>query len=189
MRNIVSFTHASLDGYVAGPQGEMDWITYTDEVAEDARRLCDGCGGALYGRTTYEMMAGYWPTVLSEADPDPRALQHAKWVQEIPKVVFSTTMDRADWNNTTLVKQNLTEQVMKLKQQAGDELLIFGSPRLTHSLAKLGLIDQYHINLNPIALGKGMPLFDPHNEAAKLNLLKSHRFDCGVISLRYEVVR
>jgi len=189
MRNIVSFTHVSLDGYIGGSNGEMDWIVYNEEMVKNARELCDQAGGALYGRTTYEMMAGYWPTVLTDPNAAPMDLHHARWVEDIPKVVFSTTMDSADWKNTTLVKDHLTEAVMKLKQQPGDELLIFGSPRLTHSLAKLGLIDQYHMNLNPVVLGKGMPLFDPNIGTTKLNLLKSHPFECGVVSLRYEVVR
>jgi len=189
MRNIVSFTHVSLDGFIGGPSGELDWIVYNDEMVHNARALCDQAGGAMYGRTTYGMMVGYWPTVLTDPNASATDLHHARWVEDIPKVVFSTTMESADWNNTTLVKENLTEAVMKIKQQPGEEVLIFGSPRLTHSLAKLGLIDQYHMNLNPVVLGKGMPLFAPDNGTTKLNLLKSERFECGVLGLRYEVVR
>jgi dihydrofolate reductase len=189
MRKVISFTHVSLDGYISGPNGEMDWITYNPEMQHNAREVCDAAGAALYGRTTYEMMVGYWPTVLTDPNPEPDDLHHAQWVENIPKVVFSTTLEQADWNNTTLIKENLTAEVMKLKQQPGKDMLIFGSPRLTNSLQRLGLIDQYHMNLNPVALGQGMPLFDPASGVVKLNLLHKQYFECGVIGLRYEVVR
>lgn len=189
MRKLVSFTHVTLDGYVAGPNGEMDWITYDQEVVDSARELTDNCGAALYGRATYELMYGYWPTLLGNPNGTPDERHHAEWVENIPKVVFSTTLEKAEWNNTLLIKDNITEQVMKLKQQAGKDMLIFGSPRLTHSLARLGLIDQYRMNLNPTAIGQGMPLFEAGQPATKLKLLESKTMNNGVIALRYEVVR
>jgi dihydrofolate reductase len=189
MRKVISFTHASLDGYVAGPNDEMDWIVYNHEMELYAEKLCQSVDAAVYGRRTYELMYGYWPTVLGNPNATPHELKHAEWVENIQKVVFSTTMDRAEWNNTLLIKENLTEEVMKLKQQPGRDMLIFGSPRLTHTLAALGLVDQYRVNVNPVAIGEGIPLFDPKNGTVKLSLLEKEPFECGVVGLRYEVVR
>lgn len=189
MGNVVSFTHVSLDGYVANDEGAMDWLTYTGEIADDAYALSRSAGAALYGRTTYQMMEGYWPTVLVNPDSSSEDRGHAEWVENIPKVVFSHTLDNVTWNNTTLIKDNLIEEVSKLKQQIADDLLIFGSPRLTYSLAQLGLIDEYRINLNPIAIGQGLPLFEEGQPPIKLSLSESRTFACGVIALRYAVVR
>ena len=189
MGNVVSFTHMSLDGFVGGPDGEMDWIVYNSELADDAYALSRSAGAALYGRTTYQMMEGYWPTVLANPDSSPHDRGHAEWVENIPKFVFSRTLEQATWNNTTLIKDNLVEEVTQLKQQIADDLLIFGSPRLTHALAQLGLIDEYRINLNPVSIGHGMPLFEKGQSSVKLSLSESRTFDCGVIALRYAVVR
>jgi dihydrofolate reductase len=189
MRKIVSFTHVSLDGYVAGPNGEMDWITYDEDMVKDARALTDNASAALYGRVTYQMMEGYWPTVPSNPNSTPEELHHAEWIENIHKVVFSRTLDKVAWNNTQLIKDNITEEVMKLKQQPGKDMLIFGSPDLTHTLARLGLVDQYRLNLNPTAIGGGAPLFETDQEKTKLKLIDSKTMPNGVIALRYEVIR
>jgi dihydrofolate reductase len=186
---VISFTHASLDGFVAGPNGEMDWIVYDDELAENARELCDDTETALYGRVTYEMMRDYWPTVPANPNSTPQERHHADWVENVQKIVFSTTMDKPDWNNTTLIKENIGAELMKFKQQPGGNMMIFGSPRLTHSLARLGLIDEYRVNVNPVAIGQGVPLFESSQGTTKLNLVESKIFDCGVLGLRYAVVR
>ena len=189
MGSVVSFTHMSLDGYVAGPNGEMDWITYDDELAADAGVLSRSAGAALYGRTTYQMMEGYWPTVPSNPDSTPHERAHAAWIEDIHKVVFSRTLDNVTWHNTTLIQANIAAEVGKLKQQTADDLLIFGSPGLTHSLARLGLIDEYRINVNPISIGQGIPLFEAGQAASKLRRSEARTFANGVVALRYTVVR
>jgi dihydrofolate reductase len=189
MRKLVSFTHVSLDGYVADPNGEMDWITYDESTVKEAQALTDNCSVALYGRVTYQMMEGYWPTILTNPNATPDELRHAKWVENIHKVVFSRTLDKVEWNNTQLIKDNITEEVMKLKQQPGKDMLIFGSPSLTHTLARLGLVDQYRLNLNPTAIGGGAPLFENGQDHTKLKLIESRTMPNGVVALRYEVIR
>jgi dihydrofolate reductase len=189
MRKLISFTHMSLDGFIGGPNGEMEWIVYDDELVANARALTDKTGAAIYGRTTYEMMYSYWPTVFTSSEATPEELYHAKWVENIPKFVFSTTLEKATWNNTTLIRDNIAEHINKLKEQPGDDMVIFGSPRLTHSLARLGLIDLYRTNINPIAIGRGMPLFEPGQPQATLKLVESTIFGNGVIGALYEVVR
>src|SRR5688500_17087641 len=103
MRKVISFTHMSLDGFIAGPNGEMDWIVYNEELASDAQELSHATDAALYGRVTYQMMEGYWPTVPANPDSTPGERRHAAWVEQIPKVVFSRTLDEVTWNNTTLI--------------------------------------------------------------------------------------
>jgi dihydrofolate reductase len=188
MRKIISFFHASLDGFVAGPNGEMDWITYDSTLAADAGVFARSASAALHGRTTYGMMQSYWPTVLEMENPDPGELRHAQWLQNVQKVVVSSTMESVDWNNTLLIKDNLVEEFTKLKQQPGESMIIFGSPGLTHSLARLGLIDQYRININPTVIGEGIPLFETGYQT-KLKRLESKNYENGVIGILYEVVK
>jgi dihydrofolate reductase len=135
------------------------------------------------------MMVGYWPTVLDNPNATPEERHHAEWVEKVEKVVFSRTMDKATWNNTTLIKENIAEEVAKIKQRPGERMVIFGSPRLTHSLARLGLVDQYRININPVFIGSGMPLFEKNQPEVKLTLVESKSFTNGVIAALYQVAR
>ena len=130
-------------------------------------------------------MEGYWPTVLNDPNADANSLAHAKWVQEIPKIVFSTTLESADWNNTTLIRDNVVEEINKLKQQPGKDLVIFGSPGLAKSLMNLGLIDEYQLTVHPIILGQGNSLFDGNTQMSKLKLLASRTLNSGVVTLHY----
>jgi dihydrofolate reductase len=189
MRKIISFTHMSLDGYVAGPNGEMDWIVYDDEMVHNAQELTAKTGAALYGRVTYELMVGYWPTVLDNPDATPEERHHAEWVENIEKVVFSRTMDKATWNNTSLIKENIAAEIAKIKERPGQNMVIFGSPRLTHSLARLGLVDLYRININPVSIGSGIPLFEKDQPPVKLSLAESKTFANGVVGALYQVIR
>ena len=143
----------------------------------------------MYGRITYEMMHSYWPTVPSNPESSPRDLAHAAWVENIPKVVVSRLLDRADWTNTTLIRENIEDQIGQLKRQPGGDLMIFGSPRLIHLLARLNLVDEYLMYVNPVTLGGGVPLFEAGMNETKLGLLETKRFDAGVVALRYEVTR
>lgn len=185
-RKIMSFMHASLDGFVAGLNGEMNWITMDDEIFEDAIALAAAADTAMYGRTTYQMMESYWPSVLNSSEATQNELHHAKWVESVNKIVFSTSLDRAEWNNTKLIKKNIHEELVRLKQQPGKNIMIFGSPRLTHNLMQMGLIDEYRINVNPVVLGNGIPFFKNMDERINLRLLGSKTFESGVIGLHYE---
>ena len=187
MRKIVSFMHVSLDGYVAGPNGELAWVNIGGEVSTDVDTRLRAIGTAMYGRTTYQMMEGYWPTVPANPASSTRDLEHAHWVEQIPKVVISNSLEAVTWNNTTLIRDQITEKLEVLKQQPGGEIMIFGSPRLTHALARLNLIDEYLCYLNPVILGSGTPLFEGAQQPVKLELREEKRFDAGVIALRYRL--
>jgi dihydrofolate reductase len=189
MKEVVLFMHISLDGFVAGPDGEMDWISMEEAIFEDAIGLSNSADAALYGRVTYQMMEGYWPGVLTNPSSTKNQLDHAQWVENIKKIVFSTTLDDVEWNNTRLIKENVAEEIADLKAQPGDGiLLIFGSPRLAHSFTELGLIDEFCLFVNPMVLGDGIPLFKNTGPRIGLKLLETKRFDSGVVKLRYEKV-
>jgi dihydrofolate reductase len=188
MRNVILFAHISLDGFAAGPNGELDWIPYDEELEKYAEKLVKETGTALYGRVTYEMMT-YWRTVPSNPDATKHELEHAHWIEEVEKVVFSRSMKSSDWNNTKIIGSNIKEEVLRLKEQPGKNLMIFGSPGLAQTLMELDLIDEYRLTLNPVILGSGKPLFHDSKEKAPLKLLEAKTLNSGVICLHYQVVR
>jgi len=179
--------HVSLDGFVAGPNGEMDWVHMDDEIFDDAIELESTKDAAIYGRTTYQMMESYWPTVLENPSSTKNELHHAQWVEDIPKLVFSKTLEEVKWNNTRLICDKVAEEIKKLKYQPGKNMMIFGSPGLTHSFMQMDLIDEYRVNINPVILGSGTPLFKNLKERIKLTLINEKKFMSGVSGLHYRV--
>lgn len=189
MRRIISFMHISLDGFVAGPNGEMDWITINEELFEHiGKRISEG-DSAMYGRVTYEMMESYWPTAADKPNATRHDIEHSKWYANAHKVVLSRTMKDAGLANTAIISGNITDRINELKQKPGEDILLFGSPSATHSLILLNLIDGYWLFVNPIILGRGIPLFTDIKEKIKLKLLATRQFDCGVTELSYIVNR
>ena len=186
MRKVISFMHVSLDGFTAGPNGELEWAIVDEELNPYVDALFRNVDTALYGRVTYLGMQSYWPTVLTDPEASPRDLKHAQWVENVSKIVFSTTLARAEWKNSRLVKDHIAEEIASLKQQPGLDLMIFGSPRLTHTFIHLGLIDEYRLFLNPIALGGGIPLFQDIKDQVKLKLVNSKTHPSGVVLLSYQ---
>ncbi|MCB9236223.1 MAG: dihydrofolate reductase [Bacteroidia bacterium] len=186
MRNLVFFMHASLDGFVAGPQGEMNWIKLSPEMMDFVATMTAGADSALYGRVTYQLMESYWPTAPQQPNPTQHTLDHAKWYAQVHKVVLSRTLNHANLVNTLVLNENLSERILELKQQTGKNILIFGSPAASHSLLNLGLIDEFYIFVNPIILGKGMPLFKDVMEKIPLELTETKVFGNGVVLLHYK---
>ncbi|WP_309571869.1 dihydrofolate reductase family protein [Deinococcus sp.] len=185
-RKLVAFVHLTLDGYVNGPNGELEWANVEPEVAADVDERLKAVGTAVYGREVYGMMAGYWPMVQDNPDSTDHDRAHMAWVHDIPKVVISRSLEKADWNNTTVIREDVAAQVRALKAQRGGDLMVFGSPRLVHVLAGLGLVDEYMIYVNPVVLGGGTPLFE-EGQAQTLTLTESKAFGTGVVMLRYAV--
>ncbi len=189
MRRVVFLIHMSLDGFVAGPNGEMDWIVYNDDVEKYAHELHRTTDAAIYGRVTYQMMEGHWPSVLADPSSTGGALAHAQWLDRSTKVVVSKTLDSVQWKNTLLIHGNIAEEMAKIKQPPGKDLWLIGSPSLAQTFMQLGLIDEYRINVNPVILGSGKPLFDGLDKALHLKLLETRMFKGGVVALRYEPER
>jgi dihydrofolate reductase len=187
MRKIISFMHISLDGFVAGPNGEMDWIKVDEELFDHVGKRISGGDTALYGRVTFEMMEGYWPTAADQPTATKHDIEHSKWYSKVHKVVLSRTMQEERLNNTTVINDHLSERINEIKQGPGEDILLFGSPTATHSFIQQNLIDGYWLFVNPIILGQGIPLFTNINDKIKLKLLNTHQFSCGVTELNYIV--
>ena len=187
MRKIISFMHISLDGYVAGLNGEMDWIKVDEEIFDHVSKRISLTDSALYGRATYKMMENYWPNAGGEPNASKHDIDHSKWYTKAHKIVLSKTMRGADLPNTTIISDNLSDRMSEIKQQAGNEILLFGSPTATHSLIQQNLIDGYWLFVNPIILGKGIPLFVDIKDKIKLKLLTTRQFASGVTELNYIV--
>lgn len=187
MRKIISFMHVSLDGFVAGINGEMSWIRVDEEIFNHVGKRISKGDTALYGRVTYQMMEGYWPTAADKPTATKHDIEHSKWYSKVHKVVLSKSMKEIELTNTTIISDNLSIKINELKQQPGEDILLFGSPTSTHSLMQLNLIDGYWLFVNPIILGNGIPLFKNIQEKIKLNLLTTQQFTCGVTELNYIV--
>ncbi len=187
MKKLISFMHTSLDGFVAGPSGEMDWINVDEEIFDYAGDRTNGSDMALYGRVTYEMMEGYWPTAAEQPNASKHDIEHSTWYNSVSKIILSKSLEGQNLKNTTIIGDNLLPKITALKHQGGNkEILVFGSPTAVHSLTALDLIDEYWIFVNPILLGSGIPLFRNVKERTKLKLLKSKAFKSGVVCLHYE---
>ena len=186
-RKIISFMHISLDGFVAGPNGEMNWIKIDDEIfGHVEKRICQ-TNAALYGRVTYELMESYWPAAADKPNATRHDIEHSTWYAKAHKIVLSKTMKGADLPNTTIISDNLSDRINEIRQQPGPDILLFGSPTATHSLIQLNLIDGYWLFVNPIILGQGIPLFTSIREKIKLSLVSTRQFTNGVTELNYTV--
>jgi dihydrofolate reductase len=189
MRKIISFMHISLDGFVAGPNGELNWVKIDEELFDHVGQRISQGDTALYGRVTYQMMENYWPTAGDKPTATRHDINHSKWYKKVHKVVLSKTLKEADLINTKIISHNLSDSINEIRQQEGEDILLFGSPTATHSLIQLNLIDGYWLFVNPIILGRGIPLFVDIKDKIKLNLLNTRQFTSGVTELNYIVDR
>ena len=182
MRKLLFFMAISLDGYFEGPGRDITWHRVDDEFNDFAIEQLKSVDTLLFGRVTYELMASYWPTPEALAD-DPVV---TGYMNSYPKLVFSTTLSGVAWQNTRLVKANAAQEVARLKQQPGKDLIIFGSSDLAVSLIPHGLIDEFRILVNPVVLGSGKPLFQGLQQSLGLKLAQTRTFKNGNILLVYQ---
>ena len=185
MRRLVAFTHVTLDGYFADSKGDMSWahkdphdVEWNAFVAENA----SGGGVLLFGRVTYELMASFWPTAMAAQS----APVVAERMNQLPKVVFSTTLDQASWNNTRLVSSDLVLEIRRLKNESGPGMAILGSGSIIGQLAPEHVIDEYQMILDPVALGNGRSMFHGIKDPLDLKLTKTRTFRNGKVYLCYE---
>jgi dihydrofolate reductase len=183
MPKLVVYNAVSLDGYFTDANGDMSWAHKRDPqwqafVSENA----SGGGQLLFGRITYDLMASFWPTPLA-AQSNPIVVER---MNSMRKFVFSTTLDKVSWNNTTLLKGDLTTEVRKLKQEPGPNMVIMGSGSVVAQLADAGLIDEYQIVLNPLVVGNGRTLFEGVKNKLPMKLARSRAFDNGNVVLFYQ---
>ena len=178
--------HVSLDGFVAGLNGEMNWIKVDEEIFDFVGTMTAQSDTALYGRVTYEMMQAYWPEAGNQPNASKHDKEHSAWYNKVPKIVLSRTLSGTGLHNTTVISDQLAVNINAIKNKDGSSILIFGSPRASYSLLGLELIDEFWVFVNPVLLGKGMPLFKNVTDTTKLKLVESKSFSCGVIALHYE---
>ena len=185
MRKLAVFNLVTVDGYFSGRDGDISWHNVDEEFHELAEKASDFGNTLLFGRVTYELMAGYWPTQETIKN-DPVV---ASGMNKAEKVVFSRTLEKVDWNNTRLVKGDLLAEVRKLKRHPGKDLTVLGSGSIVSQLAQEGLIDEYQILLNPVVIGKGKTMFEGVKKKINLRLTKTRIFKNGNILLCYEPLR
>ena len=181
--------HTSLDGFVAGLNGEMGWIKVDDAIFDFVGTMTDQADTALYGRVTYQMMQSYWPTAGEQPNASKHDKEHSAWYNTVSKIVLSKTISEKGLDNTIVISDQLADKINKIKKQDGKNILIFGSPAASHSLMSHGLIDEFWLFVNPVLLGQGIPLFKNVTETTKLELKETKTFSCGVIALHYETKR
>ena len=178
MRRVIVSNLASVDGFFEGPNKELDWHIVDAEFLEYAKGLLRTVDTLVFGSATYELMAKYWPSAPVDEIADK--------MNNLPKIVFSRTLQKVDWNNSKLVRNNIQQEVSKLKKQPGMDMVIFGSAMLASSLMQLGLVDEYRIILQPVLLGSGSPLFRGIGERIPLKLITAKTFGSGAILLSYQ---
>ena len=189
MRKLKLQMNTTIDGFVAGPNGELDWMILDDNDENNyANDLIDSSDTILMGRKMTDEFVKYWTDVV-ENQPESSWYEFAKKMVDTPKVVFTKTLDESPWANTTLAKGDLVDEVNQLKKQSGKDILAYGGAGFASSLIKENLIDEYYFFVNPVAIGKGKEIFNRVNETFKLKLIKSQSLESGVILQCYEPKR
>ncbi len=188
MRKVSVFNFVTLNGFFKGPQGDISWTFDHQAATDESDHAIEGLQSGnvlLFGRVTYEMMANFWQSPMAQ-EKDPIV---AEGMNKAEKIVFSRTLDKARWKNTRLVKDNLIEEIRRLKQQPGKDMTILGSGSIITQLAEEGLIDDYEVLVYPVALGKGTPLFDCLRHPLTLKMISAKTFKSGTVLLSYLTIK
>jgi dihydrofolate reductase len=186
MRKLKLQVQMSVDGYIAGPKGEMDWMTWNwdEKLKSYVNELTESADTILMGRKMADEFISHWTQVV--ANPNDPSHEFGKKMMDTPKVVFTETLTASKWANTVLAKGDLTEDVNRLKRQKGKGLIAYGGASFDTALVNAGLIDELHLFVNPTIIGKGMSIFDSVSKNQNLKLAKSIPFECGIVVLCYE---
>ena len=183
MRKVILMMSVSLDGFMAGPDGGLDWQLVDEELHSHFNEVLDAMGAFVSGRVTYELMAGYWPTADADPSSAPPEVEFAGIWREKPKIVYSTTLERAGWS-TTVLREVVPEQVTELKRQPGGDLALGGAD-LAASFLRHDLVDEHRLYVHPAVIGRGKPLY-PADVRLDLRLVETRTFGSGVALLRYQ---
>jgi dihydrofolate reductase len=184
MRKVIWMMSVSLDGFMEGPDREIDWHLVDDELHRHFNEQLGAMGAFLDGRVTYELMAQYWPTADTDPSSTEPVVEFARIWRDMPKIVYSRTLQRADWT-TTIVREVVAEEVMELKAQPGGDMVLGGAD-LAATFMRHGLIDEYRVYVHPIVIGRSKPMFGPSDATIALRLAETRMFGNGVVLLRYE---
>lgn len=189
MGKIIALGHISLDGFMADPEGQINWIRMDGEIAGFVAEFWRGAAGTVYGRKTYELMDPFWPDVLKDTEKWPGwIVDYANWVNEAVKVVVTTKLKSIAWKNTRVVGDPVVEGIRRVKEELNGDLLLLASAQLLSTLLAAGLVDEVAVTIWPVILGEGRPYFVGLQDRVGLRLLDERRFSNGVAGLRYGVV-
>ncbi len=179
----------TIDGYIAGPNGEMDWMIFNwdDKLKQYVTELTEPVDCIVLGRKLAEGFIPHWAAIA--ADPDHPEFTAGKKFTDTNKVVFTKTLDKSEWDNTVLGKGDLADEITTLKKQEGKDIIAYGGATFVSALIKQGLIDEFHLFINPAAIGNGMTFFKEFDSKQNMTLVKSSSFDCGIVVLNYEPKR
>ncbi|MDB5259053.1 MAG: dihydrofolate reductase [Candidatus Taylorbacteria bacterium] len=183
MRKIIAAINMTLDGFC-----DHTAMTADDEMHQHYNELLKSADIMIWGRITYQLMERYWPSLVKEPSGNKPEDEFAVLADNIQKIVYSRTLTNVDWKNTTLKHEIIEDEILELKQQTGKDILV-GSPSMIVAFTQLGLIDEYQINVNPVILGSGLPLFKNIRDRVDLRLLKTKTFNCGAEVLYYEPIK
>jgi len=184
VRKVIYSMSVSLDGFIETPNGAIDWVIVDEELHTFFNDQAREMGAFLYGRRMYEMMVDYWPTADTKPSSPAYEVEFARIWKNMPKIVFSKTLDKVEWNSR-LVRDNIAEEITKLKAQPGKDLSL-GGPTIASTFMQLGLIDEYQLFVNPVILGGGTPMFRALDDKLNLRLVETRTFGSGVVFLRYQ---
>lgn len=182
MRKVSMHNFLTLNGFYKGKDGDISWHRHGGEEEEYSKEAMQSQSTLLFGRITYEMMASFWPTEQAIATMP----EVAAGMNNTQKIVVSRTLEKANWENTTVLKGDLIEEIKRLKQQSGNDITILGSGSIVTQLADAGLIDNYQFMIDPVAIGQGVPAFNGLKDKLDLKLTDSRIFKSGVVLLTYE---
>lgn len=182
MRKLGVFNFITLNGYFEGPGRDISWHTHSGEASEYSEKMSGAGSILLFGRLTYELMVSYWPTEYAMKN-DPIVAEN---MNKAEKIVFSRTLDKVDWSNSRLVKDNMVEEIKKMKQIPGKDMTILGSGSIVTQLAEEDLVDEYTFMLDPVVLGQGTPIFKGLTHKLNLKLTEARTFKNGILLLSYQ---
>ena len=185
MRKLKLQVEISVDGCIAGPNNEMDWLICDDECMKYIDDIVESVDTIIMGRKMADEFISHWSSRMNK--PDDPWNTFAKKMIEIPKIVFTKTLNKSEWPNTEIAKGDLKDEINKLKNQDGEDVLVYGGASFDSSLIKEKLIDEFYLLVVPIVIGNGKTIFRDLKEIQKLTLIESKVFDCGLVLLDYEV--
>ena len=186
MRKVKLQMQVSIDGFVSGENGEMDWMTWNwdDKLKKYVDQLTEPIDCIILGRVLAQGFIPHWANIAN--DQNNPEVQSGKKYTDTHKVVFTKTLDKSDWDNTVLAKGELVDEITKLKNQKGKDIIVYGGRKFVSSLIKENLIDEYHFFVNPVILGKGLPIFKETENKLKLEFVNSFPFECGITVNKYK---
>jgi dihydrofolate reductase len=177
----------TIDGFVAGPNGELDWMNFdwSEDIKNYVTELTSSVDTILLGRKMTDEFINHWTNQVKN-NPNSEEYDFAKKMVAYKKFVFTKTLEKSNWNNTELVKGNLSEEIKKIKEMEGKDIIVYGGAEFVSNLIAEDLIDEFHLSINPVVIGKGMSIFNKLSNKQNLKLIKSQKFDCGEVVLVYQ---